>query len=709
MAKKTELVTVDYRSIMAIPPSVRSQMAARGNIDPLLGVLTPGQRVALFPNYFKDNLSGLAGQRSEFGGIPTSRFSSGITPTSPRTGNITSVDSSVIPEVAPTAPKVTTGSFGSDTKQKAGNLVLKLQKDLGLTKTQAAAVAGNFMHESGGFKHMQEISPTAGRGGYGWAQWTGPRRKNFEAYVAANGLDARSDEANYGFFIHEISNDPYEKAQFQKWKETPYESVDSAAMGFDKYYERSGVKSYESRIEYAKQASLAADEIQATQSAIPLEGPGFVADDTKGIGDATAAPLGVVAAGSVGEILDGTPVSAAQQAVDRSLEALGLNERENKDLLKDYLSGKNLDPEKTAWCANFVNTSLAAAGLRGTGSDIANSFQNYGAGIEFNSMTKGDIIVDTNSRRADETGGHVMQATGRSRINEKTGELEFEVVGGNQSDAVTTKYISQKPDIMVRRSTEANLVQPPVAQAAPGITTAPEQPVATQTETASPAAVTQASMEPKEDGLNIADVAFGALSLSGKMLTGVPGALASMTTPAGAGEDELTAKMNAEWAAKTEAEKDAEIKRKLGTKITGSGVATNSMAAGGMIAEPHTAINDRTGERTRIGEKGTGGEYIVPKNKVNAAELGQQPYQMPAPAPQTSQIESKEAIGDKAQQVQLIQKINATGQQAPSMGSIMPSHPVAPPSARKAYADAGLESRFNNFSPLGTQYRSFGA
>jgi uncharacterized protein (TIGR02594 family) len=709
MAKNSELITVDYRSIMAIPPSVRSQMAARGSIDPLLGVLTPGQRVALFPNYFKDSLSGLAGQRSEFGGIPAPKFASGITPNSPRTGNTTSVDSSVLPPSTKPMPKIETGSFGSDTKQKAGNLVLKLQKDLGLTKIQAAAVAGNFMHESGGFKHMQEIKPTAGRGGYGWAQWTGPRRKNFEAYVQANGLDARSDEANYGFFIHEINNDPYEKSQFEKWRETPYESVDSAAMGFDKYYERSGVKSYESRIEYAKQAIIASDEIQAAATSTPVAGQGSIVDDTLPIGgDPTAVPMGVVAAGSVGEILDGTPVSAAQQAVDRSLEALGLNERENKDLLKDYLSGKNLDPEQTAWCANFVNTSLASAGLRGTGSDIANSFQNYGTGIEFNNMTKGDIVVDTDSRRADETGGHVMQATGRSRINEKTGELEFEVVGGNQSDAVTTKYVSQKPDIVVRRSTEANLVQPPVASAVPGITTAPEQPVATQTETAVPATVTQASLEPKEDGgFNIADAAFLAMSASGKMLTGVPGALASMTAPAGAGEDEQMAKINAEWAAKTEAERNAEIKRKLETTTADSGVATNSMAAGGMIAEPHTAINDRTGEKTKIGEKGTGGEFIVPRNKVDAAELGQQPYQMPQSAPQPSQRET--IVETAVEKVQAAPRMNATGQQAPSSGGVTANHPVAPPSARKAYADAGLESRFNNFSPLGTQYRSFGA
>ena len=131
------------------------------------------------------------------------------------------------------------------------------------------------------------------------------------------------------------------------------------------------------------------------------------------------------------------------------------------------------------------------------------------------------------------------------------------------------------------------------------------------------------------------------------------------------------------------------------------------MAAGGMIAEPHTAINDRTGEKTRIGEKGTGGEFIVPRNKVDAAELGQQPYQMPQSAPQPSQRET--IVETAVEKVQAAPRMNATGQQTPSNSGVMASHPIAPPSARKAYADAGLEARFNNFSPLGTQYRSFGA
>jgi hypothetical protein len=135
----------------------------------------------------------------------------------------------------------------------------------------------------------------------------------------------------------------------------------------------------------------------------------------------------------------------------------------------------------------------------------------------------------------------------------------------------------------------------------------------------------------------------------------------------------------------------------LGTSVT-------SMAAGGILKEPHTAVNNRTGERVNLGEVGTGGEAIVPMNKVRANDVGQQPYQMPAQAPAPDPRMPKQVDIDKKEPMPK----NATGQQLQTNVSIAVDHQVVPPSARKAYADAGLEGRFNNFSSIGTQYRSFG-
>lgn len=84
----------------------------------------------------------------------------------------------------------------------------RLMRDFGLTKAAAAAFAGNLHIESGGFTQLQEINPTVkgSRGGYGWAQWTGPRRKQYEAWAKERGLDPATDEANYGFLAHELMN-----------------------------------------------------------------------------------------------------------------------------------------------------------------------------------------------------------------------------------------------------------------------------------------------------------------------------------------------------------------------------------------------------------------------------------------------------------------------------------------------------------------------
>ena len=86
----------------------------------------------------------------------------------------------------------------------------RLQADFGLTPAAAAGFAGNLAHESGDFNILQEINPTVkgSRGGYGWPQWTGPRRRQFEQWAAQNGLDPSSKEANYGFLKYELQNTP---------------------------------------------------------------------------------------------------------------------------------------------------------------------------------------------------------------------------------------------------------------------------------------------------------------------------------------------------------------------------------------------------------------------------------------------------------------------------------------------------------------------
>ncbi|SEG65078.1 TIGR02594 family protein [Bosea lathyri] len=105
-------------------------------------------------------------------------------------------------------------------------------------------------------------------------------------------------------------------------------------------------------------------------------------------------------------------------------------------LIADYLKtgGVNLNPQQLAWCAAFVNSSLAQAGVKGSGSNLARSFLNVGE--ETKEPQRGDLAVFW---RGDRNGplGHVGFYDGA------TPDGRIKILGGDQSDAVT--YTTMNP------------------------------------------------------------------------------------------------------------------------------------------------------------------------------------------------------------------------------------------------------------------------
>ena len=95
-----------------------------------------------------------------------------------------------------------------DYKDTSTRIVNDLMKDFGLTRVQASAFAGNLASETDGFRSLQEYKPIVkgSAGGYGFAQWTGGRRKAYEKWADEKGLDPSSYEANYGYLKEELSN-----------------------------------------------------------------------------------------------------------------------------------------------------------------------------------------------------------------------------------------------------------------------------------------------------------------------------------------------------------------------------------------------------------------------------------------------------------------------------------------------------------------------
>jgi hypothetical protein len=137
-------------------------------------------------------------------------------------------------------------------------LMHRLIADFGFTPLDAAAVIGNAGHESGGFRWMQELKPIVrgSRGGWGFFQWTGPRRIAMEAYCARNGLDPASLEANYAWLFIELTGP--EKAAVSAVKRA--KSLFDKVKAFELAFERAGVKHYESRLRWAEIALAAFDK-----------------------------------------------------------------------------------------------------------------------------------------------------------------------------------------------------------------------------------------------------------------------------------------------------------------------------------------------------------------------------------------------------------------------------------------------------------------
>lgn len=144
----------------------------------------------------------------------------------------------------------------------------RLMRRFAMTADDAAAVFGNLGYESLGFTAMQEIKPTVpgSAGGYGWAQWTGPRRRAFEAFCKAQGLKPSDDEANYRFLEHELDGVEHSAVVMTK----AAVGLDAKVKAFERGYERAGVKAYAGRINWA---GIAKDAWNKGQTVPPKPAP----------------------------------------------------------------------------------------------------------------------------------------------------------------------------------------------------------------------------------------------------------------------------------------------------------------------------------------------------------------------------------------------------------------------------------------------------
>lgn len=79
----------------------------------------------------------------------------------------------------------------------------------GLSEAQAKGIVANMIVESAGLQPgVNEFNPVVpgSRGGYGLNQWTGPRRRQFEAYAAERGSALDDVDTQLDFTMWELQN-----------------------------------------------------------------------------------------------------------------------------------------------------------------------------------------------------------------------------------------------------------------------------------------------------------------------------------------------------------------------------------------------------------------------------------------------------------------------------------------------------------------------
>jgi len=153
-------------------------------------------------------------------------------------------------------------------KQRAPTVMAQLMKYLPpLDVEGAAAILGNLYAESR-LASVNEAQPTkrGSRGGYGWAQWTGPRRLAAERFWAERKLDAKTDAAQLAFLIHELQTT--EKRSLTAVMRPG--TLNERTKAFELVFEVAGIKNYPERY---KGARIALDAYQKNPQGSPQPAP----------------------------------------------------------------------------------------------------------------------------------------------------------------------------------------------------------------------------------------------------------------------------------------------------------------------------------------------------------------------------------------------------------------------------------------------------
>ena len=151
-------------------------------------------------------------------------------------------------------------SFRESFERRAPAVMASLMHYTDVDAEGAAAILGNIWAESR-MQAVQEGSPIAGRGGFGWTQSTGPRRRAAEQFWRERSLDPKTDSAQLSWLIYELTQTAEKKGITAVMRPG---TLEERTRAFELAFERAGVKNYPIRYQGARIA-LAAYNVNPVQ------------------------------------------------------------------------------------------------------------------------------------------------------------------------------------------------------------------------------------------------------------------------------------------------------------------------------------------------------------------------------------------------------------------------------------------------------------
>jgi uncharacterized protein (TIGR02594 family) len=144
--------------------------------------------------------------------------------------------------------------------------------------------------------------------------------------------------------------------------------------------------------------------------------------------------------------------------IDIASEWIGLHQNSDRLALQEFMG---VDPVRTEWCAAFVNSVLAEAGLPGSETVhryplLARSFLNWGNAVKPNDIQPGDVVIFPRGWKT--WMGHVGFYVETVWID---GVEYWAILGGNQRNSVSIDLYPASRAIGIRR-----MQKPPALQRA---------------------------------------------------------------------------------------------------------------------------------------------------------------------------------------------------------------------------------------------------